>query len=185
VCPLNEKPANSTSAAAARPHTIDEGQSETFTVTVENDPSGKDVTWGLAGSGCSGSACGTLSNVGPFPVTYNAPPVDLNVTVTGCLTAAPSNCLAFTTIVSVPPSITTATLPNGGVGAAYNVTLQGAGGAGTLTWAVTSGALPTGLSLSTSGVISGTASATGTATFTVTLTDSSTATQGPASAQKH
>lgn len=54
---------------------------------------------------------------------------------------------------------------------AYSQTLTASGGSGAYTWAVTSGALPTGLSLA-SGVISGTpTAAVGNYTFTVTATD--------------
>lgn len=70
-------------------------------------------------------------------------------------------------------SITTSSLPGTTVGTAYSLTLASTGGAGTLTWSITSGSLPAGLTLSSSGVISGTATTVGTSTFTVTVTDSS------------
>jgi hypothetical protein len=44
-----------------------------FTATLQNDTSGKGVTWSLSGSGCSGTTCGTLSNVTTTSVTYTAP----------------------------------------------------------------------------------------------------------------
>jgi Putative Ig domain len=170
--------------SAQQTQKIDEGQSVTFTVNVANDGSGKGVTWSLSGSGCTGAGCGTLTNITAFSVTYNAPPVDFTANVTACSVTVPSNCIVFTVLVATPPAVTTTTLPNGAVGAAYSATLQATGGAGTLTWTKTSGSLPAGLSLSAAGVISGTPTAIGTSTFTVTVTDSSTATQGPASAQQ-
>jgi len=56
------------------------------------------------------------------------------------------------------------------VGTSYSQTLAGSGGAGTYVWTET-GALPTGLSLSSAGVISGTPTAAGAFPFTATMTD--------------
>ena len=54
----------------------------------------------------------------------------------------------------------------------YSATITGAGGDGHYSWAVTSGALPAGLSLSSStGVISGKPTATGSPSVTITLSD--------------
>jgi alpha-tubulin suppressor-like RCC1 family protein len=69
------------------------------------------------------------------------------------------------------PSITTTSLPAGTVGAAYSQTLQGSGGSPPYTWSITAGSLPSGLSLSSSGVVAGTPMAAGTSSFTVRLTD--------------
>lgn len=74
---------------------------------------------------------------------------------------------------SSPPAITTTSLPNGTVGTAYSKTLT-ASGTGSLTWAVTSGTLPAGLSLSSGGVISGTPTTVQAPTITVTVTDAAT-----------
>ena len=71
-----------------------------------------------------------------------------------------------------PPRITTSSLPDGSVGSAYSQTLAGADGTTPYTFTVTTGALPAGVQLSTSGVLSGTPTAAGAATFEVTLTDS-------------
>jgi hypothetical protein len=58
------------------------------------------------------------------------------------------------------PSITTTALPDMTVGSAYSCSLTASGGATPYTWSVLSGAFPSGISLSSSGVISGTTSAT-------------------------
>jgi hypothetical protein len=69
-------------------------------------------------------------------------------------------------------SISPTTLPNGVLSAVYSQTLTQTGLSGTPAWSVSTGALPTGLSLNgTSGVISGTPSALGTFNFTVQVTD--------------
>ena len=72
--------------------------------------------------------------------------------------------------VNHAPKITTTTLPNGIVGTAYNQTLA-ADGTTPITWSVTSGSLPAGLSLN-GNAITGTPTAAGTYTFTVTATNS-------------
>jgi hypothetical protein len=76
--------------------------------------------------------------------------------------------------VQLCPFITVnpATLPNGTVGTAYNQIVSASGGTPPYAFAVSSGALPTGLTLNSStGAITGTPTAAGTFTFTITATD--------------
>ncbi len=73
-----------------------------------------------------------------------------------------------------PLAITTVSLPEATAGSPYTATLTATGGMPPYTWAITTGALPPGLSLdSASGVISGVPphGAVGTHGFTVTATD--------------
>ena len=73
--------------------------------------------------------------------------------------------------VKYAPTITTTDLPNGTVGTAYNQTLI-ADGTAPITWSVTGGDLPDGLSLNEStGEISGTPTTADTYNFTVTATN--------------
>jgi hypothetical protein len=69
-----------------------------------------------------------------------------------------------------PPNITTTTLDDGTVGVAYTETVEESGGQAPVTFAVTSGALPDGLSLASGGGITGTPTTAGTFNFTVTAT---------------
>ena len=70
------------------------------------------------------------------------------------------------------PTITTSSLPNGKVGEAYSETLT-ADGTEPITWSISGGTLPDGLSLNKdTGKISGTPTAAGTASFTVKATNS-------------
>lgn len=74
--------------------------------------------------------------------------------------------------VSGVPIIWGEQLENGTVGIAYSETLNAAGGTSPYSFSLASGSLPPGLSLSSSGVISGTPTSAGTYTFSVTVTDS-------------
>ena len=73
-----------------------------------------------------------------------------------------------------PLSITTSSLPAATTGTVYNQTLSASGGTPAYNWSLVAGqgTLPSGLSLSSGGIISGTPSATGTSNFTVNVTDS-------------
>ncbi|UGX88462.1 putative Ig domain-containing protein [Phyllobacterium meliloti] len=82
---------------------------------------------------------------------------------------------SYTLIINAPTiTLPPTTLAGGVVGTAYSATLNGAsGGTAPYSYAVTTGTLPAGLSLSAAGVISGTPTAIGNVNFTVTATDSS------------
>lgn len=74
-------------------------------------------------------------------------------------------------------TVSPASLPAGTVGAAYSQTITASGGTGTgYSYSLSSGALPAGLSLSSSGSLSGTPSAAGTPSFTITAIDSASTT---------
>ena len=68
------------------------------------------------------------------------------------------------------PAIITVTLPSGVIGTSYNKTLNALGIA-PISWELDSGRLPDGLSMSTSGVISGTLISADTYNFTVKATN--------------
>lgn len=69
-------------------------------------------------------------------------------------------------------AVTTASLPGGEMAIAYNQQLAAVGGRMFHRWTVASGALPTGLTMSSSGLITGTPVTPGTFPFTVRVTDS-------------
>jgi hypothetical protein len=66
--------------------------------------------------------------------------------------------------------ISTQSLKSAAVGSPYSATLEGSGLPSDVTWEVTAGSLPGGLTLSPAGVIAGTATASGSSTFTVKAT---------------
>ena len=73
--------------------------------------------------------------------------------------------------VKYAPAITTTSLSDGEVGTAYSQKLEATGDP-TITWSVTSGSLPDGLSLNSDGTITGTPTTAGQFTFTATATNS-------------
>ncbi len=105
------------------------------------------------------------SENGTLDLTYTQV-VDNGVTLTG-------NGIAPTSLVISTPSA----LPQATQSAAYQTTLLASGGTGSYSWALATGStLPSGLTLSSSGVLSGTLAstvATGNYTFTVKVTDTS------------
>ncbi len=68
-------------------------------------------------------------------------------------------------------TITPATLNSGIIGLFYNQTLTSTGGTAPYSYVVTTGTLPTGLTLATNGALTGTVAAPATSTFSVRVTD--------------
>jgi hypothetical protein len=85
---------------------------------------------------------------------------------------------AALTVQAAPLTVTTSSLPAATLNAAYSTTLAASGGTMPYTWSITTGSLPSGLSLNSStGVISGTPATTGSSSFTAQAADSSTPVQ--------
>ena len=101
--------------------------------------------------------------------------------------AGPFSTVQAYVLTVAPPALTLSPaaggLPDATLGAPYSQTFLASGGAAPYAIAVTAGALPPGLSLSSAGVLSGTPSADGDFSFTVTVTDSA-AGVGPATASQ-
>jgi hypothetical protein len=78
--------------------------------------------------------------------------------------------------IAAPLVITTSSLPGAKYGVAYDQTLAASGGIAPLKWSLAagSGPLPTGLTLSAAGVLSGTPTATGTFSFVIQVADTGT-----------
>jgi hypothetical protein len=80
----------------------------------------------------------------------------------------------FTLDIGPPPpplEIRTTSLPNATQGLPYNATLEAGGGVGPYTWSMDVGALPNGLTLAETGVISGRPTSVGSVTFVVRVRD--------------
>lgn len=135
-------------------------------------------TWSLSGgalpAGITVSTAGVVSGTptagGAFSPTF---------TVTDSASHTGTATLSLT-VTGASMVISPATLPNGTAGTAYSQTVSTTGGTAPYTYIrdPAGGALPTGLTVSSSGVLSGTPTAAGSFTFAIKATDSSTGT-GP------
>jgi hypothetical protein len=74
---------------------------------------------------------------------------------------------------TIPLAVSTATLPKGVMSVPYSQSLHASGGRAPYTWSLQSGSLPPGLTLSSSGLISGTPTQAGAFNFSVHVVDSS------------
>ena len=120
----------------------------------------------LATSGNNGVISGTPTALGTS--TFKVQVTDSQTPMAAVDTATKS------IVVNQPLSIATTSLTAGTVGVPYNASVTASGGVPPYTWTITSGSVPAGLSLSTSGFISGTPTNQETQTFTVQATDSQT-----------
>ncbi len=149
--------------------TVDSAYNETITVTYTGSGTLTYSANGLPSGLSINASTGVISGT-PASGTNAGSPHTVTVTVTdGTL----SDTKSYTLVVNPapePPAITTISLPDGMVGTAYNQTLTAQGDT-PITWSISGGNLPTGLTLSPNGAITGTPSAVGTFNFTVTATN--------------
>jgi large repetitive protein len=160
----------SVAVTPASAQAVDFGQSVNLTATVKNDSLSKGVTWSLSGPGA-------LSATTTSSATYTAPATGAGKAMATATSVADTTKSGVVTIaVTAAPAITTQSLPAGVEGTAYSQTVAASGGAGTVTYSLSSGTLPAGLNLNaTTGAITGTPTGpNGTANFTVKVTDAST-----------
>ncbi len=120
------------------------------------------------------------------PTTATGSPFNFTVQAADSGTPQQTSSKALSISVSTAPlSVATTGLPDGVVGQSYNgAMLQSAGGNPPVTWSISVGALPAGLTLNAStGAITGSPTTAGTTTFTVKATDSTTPTAQTATKQ--
>ena len=125
-----------------------------------------------------GVGSGTLTQLSSTTASFAAPGVvtaETIVTITAQSVDFPKQFAVLTVKIEPPPMITTTTVPDATLGAAYTAPITATGGVPPLSWSLSSGTLPKGLALgsSTTGTvnITGKATVAGVSTFTVTVTD--------------
>ncbi|MEO6804640.1 MAG: Ig domain-containing protein [Edaphobacter sp.] len=156
------------------PQTITAGsQTTTLKVSGINFPAKAAILWNGAPLTTTVVDANTLSGtIGSGSLTT---PATVQLKVQNTQTMQESQAVP---VVIAPDSVTlaisTTSLPQGTVTAAYTTTLGASGGTSPYTWSITSGQLPAGLMLAANtGVISGTPTVSGAYPISVTATDSS------------
>jgi hypothetical protein len=164
-----DEPLSITSSPTLPAANVGAAYTQTFAAT---GGSGTGYTWSVA-SGSTLPVGLTLSTAG---VLGGKPTVSgtSRFSVTVADSASSTATAAFSISIKGPLNITTATLPSAYLGATYLQTLTATGGSGKgYTWILAGGStLPSWLSLSGAGQLSGKPSEMGFATFTVLVTDS-------------
>lgn len=140
------------------------GATGTFTWTVTSGSLPPGLTFLTTSTSSSAEITGTPTVVGTSK---------FSVQVTDAAGSSVTQALSITINVPPPLSVATASLPDGTVDTPYSQPLQASSGVQPYSWSLTGGALPFGLTLATSGAISGTPVATGNFNFTVKVVDSS------------
>ncbi len=139
--------------------------SQTVTASGTTGPATFTVLAGTLPPGLSlsptGEITGTPTSAGTFGFTV------LATEAGGCSASRAYSISIACTVIALSPAF----LPDGAVGNVYGVTLLAASGIAPLTFTVTAGALPAGLTLSTAGDLSGTPTIAGLSTFTVGVAD--------------
>lgn len=126
-------------------------------------------TWSLTSGSVPGLTLSTGGELIGTPTTEGT--YTLNVLVTDGASATASKSLTITIATSAQNITSTSPLTGGAVNAAYSATLAATGGTTPYTWSIVSGSLPTGLALSSGGVLSGTPTVAGVFTFTAQVND--------------
>ena len=167
--------ANTTALVTSTPNPSVAGQSVTLTATVSAVSPGLGTPTGTVTFSDGGTSIGTALLSGTTAtlatVFTSAGVQTLTAVYNGDANYAASPTSAnFSQTVNL--ALSPSSLAAGNVGNSYSQTISASGGTPSYSFAVTSGTLPTGLTLSSGGVLSGTPTATGNSTFTITATDS-------------
>ena len=154
--------------------TLDVGQSAPITATASGGQANQGFDWTLRCQRVCGSITPHTANGAPATYTATTQPSSESVTIFATLTGT-TNAGGTSATVSLPPTVaTTGAITAATLGSPYSLQLAANDGAGNLTWALGGGtSLPDSLTLSGTGMITGTPSGTsGTFKFNVHVTDS-------------
>ncbi|HYM08628.1 MAG TPA: kelch repeat-containing protein, partial [Terriglobales bacterium] len=137
------------------------------------------LTYGALGFKGTSSGNITLSNGYVLPFAAGSLPTAGQTQFAGFTSGTPFTALTYTVnsddwvLLNLQLGTANVTLTNAIQNSPYTQVLLEQGGVGGLTWSVTGGGLPPGISLSAGGILHGTPTATGLYNFTVSVTDSS------------
>lgn len=175
---------------------------KSLSLTIQSAISPLSITTSSLSNGTSGTAysAALAATGGQTPYTWKLAsgslPSGITLSSSGTLSGTPSQSGSFSIAVAVtdsestpqtvqkslslaiqsstsPLSITTTSLSSGTIGSAYSATMAASGGQSPYQWSVSSGSLPAGMSMSSTGTLTGTPTASGAFNFGVLVTDSS------------
>src|SRR5258706_6505765 len=135
-----------------------------FAAQVRNS-SNVAVTWS--------ASVGTISRTGLFQAPTVSANTDAILTATSLVDPTKSGKAVVLVTPAPPLTVSTISLPGATAGVAYSTSFSASGGKAPYSWTVTSSALPTGIALQSSGLLSGTTTQTGQFNFTVQVSDAS------------
>jgi hypothetical protein len=157
---------------------------DNVTITIQGyrsgSPSGTTVTYTTTGN----------TNVSPTLPNWVLTSTPTFTNVDSVLVTAVDNSGGYVTtialdaidLVTPPVTVHNPALSNAQAGVAYSENFTASNGTAPYTFAKSSGTLPPGMTLSSTGTLSGTPTAVGTYTFAVTATDATSTTSSPSSA---
>jgi hypothetical protein len=134
---------------------------------------------GMDYGGFLGGSSGSIALSNGFVLPLSNLPAAGQTQFSGFVSATPFSSLTFNVtgdswvVLDLLQATANSVLPSATEGVLYTQVLLEQGGVGPLTWTHASGSLPTGVSLTSNGILVGTPTASGTFTFTVHLVDSS------------
>jgi hypothetical protein len=120
------------------------------------------------------NSAGVISGTPIASCVGTATNLTFKATDSGTATPLSATSVALSLNIAPAPAIAlpaAGLLSAGVIGTPYSVSLAATGGAGTLTYTVSAGALPTGLAINAAGTVSGTPTAAGTFNFTLLASD--------------
>ncbi|WP_181257055.1 IPT/TIG domain-containing protein [Pseudaminobacter soli (ex Li et al. 2025)] len=164
-------PTGTPTLTATSPNTGTTAGGTIVTLTGSNLTGATAVTFG--GTAATGFTVNSATQITATTPAHAAGAVNVSVTTLGG-SATLTNGYIYAPTITLSPSadgLTGAT-----AGAAYSQTITASGGTAPYAYAITSGSLPSGLTLSAAGVISGTPREAGPFNFTITATDAGSST---------
>ena len=153
--------------------TVGVGYSQTISAGGGNAPYTFSISSGSLPAGLSLSSNGVISGTPSAGGLYT-----FTVTVTDASLSTAARTYSYVEFAAPSIALSPSSLPNAAQNSAYSQTITAGGGTAPYVYAVTGGSLPSGMSISSTGVLSGTPTGYGEHSFTITATDASAGT-GP------